>query len=239
MRRSFSAKISPISLGSLTKNPEDKSINKDAIRILIADDHGILREALRSYFQQRSEFEVIAEAKNGSEVLEKCRETNPDIVIMDIAMPEMNGIECSIALKAEYPQIGILALTTYEDEEHLRDCLLAGVNGYILKRSFSEDLKIAIQAVHRGGVYIDSAVADKLRAVISNSGTKESPLTERELQVISMIARGLSLKDISAELKISVKTVETYKARSLEKLNLKSRADLVKYAIDNGLLSTG
>lgn len=213
---------------------------KRAIRILIADDHGILREALRSFLQQQPEFEVVGEATTGQEVLENCEALNPDIVIMDISMPSMNGIECAERLRKQNPDTRILALTSYDDDEHLKECLLAGVNAYVLKKSFSEDLKLALLTVFRGGTYIDAAITNRLRSLLKDDHHGvENNLSEREIQVISLIARGLSLKDVSSQLKISVKTVETYKARSLEKLNLRSRAELVKYALEHGWLQTG
>lgn len=214
---------------------------KRSIRIIIADDHGILREALRSFLQQQPEFEVVGEATTGQEVLENCEALNPDIVIMDISMPSMNGIECAERLRKQNPETRILALTSYDDDEHLKECLLAGVNAYVLKKSFSEDLKLALLTVFRGGTYIDAAITNRLRSLLKDDhhGGVENNLSEREIQVISLIARGLSLKDVSSQLKISVKTVETYKARSLEKLNLRSRAELVKYALEHGWLQTG
>jgi DNA-binding NarL/FixJ family response regulator len=215
---------------------------KRSIRIVIADDHGILREALRSFLHQQPEFEVVGEATTGQEVLEQCEALNPDIVIMDISMPSMNGIECAERLRKQNPDTRILALTSYDDDEHLKECLLAGVNAYVLKKSFSEDLKLALLTVFRGGTYIDAAITNRLRSLLRDDhhhGGLENNLSEREIQVISLIARGLSLKDVSSQLKISVKTVETYKARSLEKLNLRSRAELVKYALEHGWLQTG
>lgn len=213
---------------------------KRSIRIIIADDHGILREALRSFLQQQPEFEVVGEATTGQEVLENCEALNPDIVIMDISMPSMNGIECAERLRKQNPETRILALTSYDDDEHLKECLLAGVNAYVLKKSFSEDLKLALLTVFRGGTYIDAAITNRLRSLLKDDHHGvENNLSEREIQVISLIARGLSLKDVSSQLKISVKTVETYKARSLEKLNLRSRAELVKYALEHGWLQTG
>ena len=209
------------------------------IRVLIADDHGILREALRRYLQQQPEFEVVGEATTGAEVLEKSKSINPDIVIMDISMPTMNGIQCAELMRKQNPDTRILALTSYDDDEHLKECLLAGVNAYVLKKSFSEDLKLALLTVFRGGTYIDAAINNRLLSLLrQKQSTNETPLSEREIQVICMIAKGLSLKDVSTELKISVKTVETYKARSLEKLNLRSRAELVKYAFEHGWLSS-
>lgn len=211
---------------------------KRSIRIIIADDHGILREALRSFLHQQPEFEVVGEATTGQEVLEQCEALNPDIVIMDISMPSMNGIECAERLRKQNPDTRILALTSYDDDEHLKECLLAGVNAYVLKKSFSEDLKLALLTVFRGGTYIDAAITNRLRSLLRDHHGLENNLSEREIQVISLIARGLSLKDVSSQLKISVKTVETYKARSLEKLNLRSRAELVKYALEHGWLQT-
>lgn len=207
------------------------------IKILIADDHGILREALRSYLQQRSEFEVVGEATTGNEVLQMVEALKPDIVIMDISMPHMNGIECAHILREKSPNTRVLTLTSYEDQAHLKECLLAGVNAYVLKKSFSEDLKLALLTVYRGGTYIDPAIGNNLRALLQAGDQNQARLSEREIQVISLIAKGLSLKDVGSQLKISVKTVETYKMRSLEKLNLKTRAELVKYAIEHNLLN--
>ncbi len=216
------------------------SEQEQRIKVLIADDHGIIREALRSYLQKWTEFELVGEAKTGLEVLERCEEIVPDVVIMDISMPSMNGIQCAQILSKRYPGTRILALTSYDDQEHLKESLLAGMNAYVLKRSFSEDLKLALLTVHRGGTYIDAAISNNLRLLLQgqDQDSKDNKLSERELQVISLIARGMSLKDVGNQLKISVKTVETYKARSLEKLNLKSRAELVEYALEHGLIKS-
>ena len=215
-----------------------------AIRVLVADDHGIIREALRLYLEKQPEFEVVGEATTGVEVLEMSKSVDPDVVIMDISMPAMSGIECAELLKKQNPRTKVLALTSHEDGEHLKECLLAGINAYVLKKSFSEDLKLALLTAYRGGTYIDAAINDRLRSLIRMSQTTHSEngsnLSDRETQVISLIANGLSLKDVSTRLKISVKTVETYKARALEKLNLHSRAELVKYALEHGwLVSNG
>lgn len=213
-------------------------LEKPRIRVLIADDHGILREALRTYLQLQPEFEVVGEAISGSEVLEKTELVKPDIVIMDISMPNMSGIECASILKTKFPSVKVLALTSHDEEEQLRECLLAGIHGYVLKKSFSEDLRLALLTVYRGSTYIDAAISLKLPTLLSSDVTHTGRLSDREMQVIALIAKGLSLKDVGNQLKISVKTVETYKSRSLEKLNLKSRAELVKYALENGLLKS-
>lgn len=211
---------------------------KPPIRVLIADDHGILREALRAYLQSQAEFQVVGEAISGQEVLDKTEAVKPDIIIMDISMPKMSGIECATILRTRFPEVKVLALTSHDEEPNLRECLLAGINGYVLKKSFSEDLKLALLTVYRGGTYIDAAISLKLQALVSGDVTQTGRLSDREMQVIALIAKGLSLKDVGTQLKISVKTVETYKSRSLEKLNLKSRAELVKYALENGLLKS-
>ena len=211
-----------------------------AIRVFIADDHGIMREALRFYLEKQPEFEVVGEATTGIEVLEMSKTVNPDIVIMDISRPGMSGIECAELLKKQNPNTRVLALTSHDDDEHLKECLLAGVNAYVLKKSFSEDLRLALLTVYRGGTYIDAAINDRLRTLIRMSEQQHEDaqqLSDRETQVISMIANGFSLKDVSNKLKISVKTVETYKSRALEKLNLHSRAELVRYALEHGWLS--
>jgi two-component system, NarL family, response regulator NreC len=205
-------------------------------KILIADDHGIIREALRRFLEQSQEYEVVGEACTGQEVLQQCRVVDPDIVIMDISMPDMNGIDCTAALRQQNPRIRILTLTCHDDEAHLKQCLAAGTNAYVLKRSFSEDLRVALLAVERGGTYIDAAIAGCLGSLLKENNVADQVLSEREMQVVSLLAQGLSLKDVGKALKISLKTVETYKSRSFEKLNLKSRADLVKYALEHDLL---
>lgn len=209
----------------------------EPIKVLIADDHGIVREALRRYLQQLPEFEVVGEAKTGIEVLELCRELSPDIVIMDISMPGMDGIECSSRLRVEKPQVKVLALTCHDDEEHLKKSLLAGANAYVLKSSFSEDLRLALLTVFRGGTYIDGAIAESLCTLIRDvdSDNNDQRLSNREIQVIALIAKGLSLKDVGKQMKISLKTVETYKSRSLKKLNLTTKAELVKFVAESDL----
>ncbi len=181
---------------------------------------------------------MVGEARSAQEVLKQCRELRPDILIMDTFMPELEGLECLKIIKSEYPEIRILALTSFHDQEHMRQCILAGLSGYILKRSMSDELKLAILAVSRGGVYIDSAVSQSFREIVDCKAQSRVPLSERELQVLSLMAQGLLLKEISNQLHVSVKTVETYKSRVFEKLNFSSRFDLVKYAMEQGLLET-
>jgi two-component system, NarL family, response regulator NreC len=210
------------------------------IKVFIADDHGIMREALRNFLNQQAEFEVVGEAASSEEVVENCQALMPDVVIMDISMPIFDGVQCASRLRRICPDSRIIFLTSHDSAQYLKECILIGAHAYVLKRSLSDDLKLAIITTSRGGMYIDPAMASRLRALLDLSKDAEGPpavLSEREVQVIALIAKGYSLKDVSTKLKISVKTVETYKARSLEKLNLRSRAELVRHALENGWLS--
>lgn len=213
-----------------------------AIRILIADDQGIWREALRSFLQKQPEFEFVGESTTTKELFENSKACNPDIVILEIALPDLNVIEWGDLLRKQNPSLHILVLTSYDDNEHLKECLLAGANAYILKKSGLEDLRLGLLTAHRGGTYIDAAIANRLRPILSKgdeSGTAESELSERETEVLTLISQGFSIKDLSLRLKISMKTIETHKLRSMKKLNLHSRAEIVKYALERGWLKKG
>lgn len=229
-----------ISSGTFLTSGKFGGENNSPMKILIADLHGIVREAVKSCLQNSDiKFSVIGEARDGSEILQKCNELEPDVLIMDTIMPELNGIECMRALSCSFPKIRIVALNSYHNHEHLRECIRAGINGYVLKHSLSDELKLALLAVQRGGVYIDSAITSDFRKIVSaqSKGPTDS-LSERENQVLRLMAQGLSLKEIGEELQISVKTVDTYKTRLFEKLQLKNRVDLVKYAMENGILES-
>lgn len=210
-----------------------------AIKILIADDSGIWREALRSFLQNQSEFEVIEESTSISEVLEGSETQKADIVILEIALPSLNIIECADFLHEKNPDTRLLVLTSYDDDEHLKECLLAGVNAYILKKSSLEDLRLGLLTAFRGGIFIDAAITKRLGSILKRAeqpSAEDHGLSERETQVLTLIAQGFTVKDVSIHLKISLKTVETHKLRSMKKLNLHSRAELMIYALEHGWL---
>jgi len=211
-------------------------------RIVLADDHPIVLNGLRNLVRAEKDFELVGEATSGLAALKIIRDEQPDIAVLDISMPELNGIVLSRRLAAELPRLRILVLTLHEDRAYLNQALEAGVQGYILKRSAAENLVQAIRAVMVGGLYIDPTIVGRVfaskRTTTRQSANKGvSPaLTERETEVLRLAALGFTNKEIALRLDVGVKSVETYKARGLEKLGLKTRAELVRYASGQGWL---
>jgi DNA-binding NarL/FixJ family response regulator len=213
------------------------------LRIFLADDHAVVREGLKALINAQAGMQVIGEAADGQAALDAATELQPDVVVMDISMPGLGGAKATEQLKRAHPQLQVLALTMHEDKGYLRQILEAGAAGYVLKRAAAEELVRAIRTVADGGVYLDPALAGKVVGnFVRKSGAKEpalgTDLSGREEEVVRLIAQGYSNKEIAARLSLSVKTVETYKARSLEKLGLHGRADLVRYALQRGWLQT-
>ncbi len=211
------------------------------LRVLLADDHMVVREGLKTLINAQPDMQVVGEAENGREALKRAADLSPDVVVMDISMPEMNGVEATERLRKECPQIKIVALTIYEDTGYLRQLLKAGASGYVIKRAVVEELVHAVRTCASGGSYIEPALAGQVVSTYvsraSASGNQSpSELSDRETQVLRMVAFGYSNKEIGAKLNISVKTVETYKVRLMGKLNLRSRVDMVRYALRQGLL---
>jgi len=216
-------------------------MKKTKLRVLLADDHKIVRDGLRLLIDGQHDMHVVGEAADGREALRLARDLNPDVVVMDLSMPRMSGLQATAGLKAEFPQLKIVALTAHEDESYLSQLCKAGATGYVLKRSAGEELIRAITAVAKGELYFEPALASKAlaRQVTGLGGDGKAPtlgLSERERDVLVRIAWGFSNKEIAAELGLSVKTVETYKARIGEKLNLHSRTEIVQYALRQGWL---
>lgn len=213
------------------------------LRILLADDHAVVREGLKTLVNAQPDMEVIDEADDGRAALQKAKGSAPDIVVMDVSMPHLGGARATQLLKQDCPQVKVLALSMHEDKSYLRELLEAGASGYVLKRSAAEDLIRAIRIVAGGGVYLDPSLAGKLvgsfvRQTPLKGEIEGTELSDREGEVLRLIAQGYSNKEIAAQLSISVKTVETYKARSMEKLGLDSRVEIVRYALDRGWLQT-
>ena len=210
------------------------------LRVLLADDHAVVREGLKALINVHPDMEVVGEAANGKAACDKTKELQPDVVVMDISMPEVNGVEATRDVRRKCPDVRVLALTVHEERSYLRDLIEAGASGYVLKRSAAEDLVHALRVVARGDMYLDPSVTVAVLGKLARPHPREeSPgadLSERESEVLQLIAQGHSNKDIAGRLKISVKTVETYKARSMEKLGLKSRADIVRFAVQKGWL---
>jgi two-component system, NarL family, response regulator NreC len=211
------------------------------IRVLIADDHAILRSGLRMLIEAQPDMTVVAEAENGNEAIRLARETSPAVVILDVTMPEKGGLHAIRDILKHNPAVRILLLTMHEEPAFLRTALAAGASGYVLKKSVDADLLSAIRAVSKGRVYVDSELATALvvQAVPERARGEDQPsevLSKRELQVLKLVAEGFSSREISQQIFIGTKTVETYRGRFAEKLGLKSRADIVRYALEIGLL---
>jgi two-component system response regulator NreC len=213
------------------------------IRIVIADDHAILREGVRLVLQSQPDIEVVGEASNGREAVAKAGELQPDIVLMDIAMPEMNGLEATREIKRQWPEVEVLALTMHDDYEYFLALLHHGASGYVLKGASSAQLLAAIHAVHEGGVYIHPSVAKNLVAdYISRMEPGEEKarydgLSERERQVLKLVAEGKTSQEVADELVVSVNTIQTHRAHIMTKLNLRNRGDIVRYALRKGLIN--
>ncbi|MGA8499078.1 MAG: response regulator transcription factor [Xanthobacteraceae bacterium] len=214
----------------------------DKIRIVLADDHPIVLDGLRNLIRAEPDFELIGEAASGLSALKIVREQRPDVAVLDISMPELNGIVLSRRLNGEMPALKLLVLTLHEDRAYLNQALEAGVRGYVLKRSAVENLVQAIRAVMVGGLYIDPAIVGRVfeskqvnKRLLARKGVAPA-LTDREADVLKMAALGFTNKEIASRLDVGVKSIETYKARGLEKLGLKTRAELVRYASGQGWL---
>lgn len=212
------------------------------IRVLIADDHAILREGIRALLNLSEDIEVVGEAADGREAVEQCRRLDPDVILMDIAMPGLGGLEATLEIKKENPRTKILVLTQYEDREYIRRFLKAGVAGYVLKKAAGSELTAAIRAAHRGGLVLDPEVAREAMeeyAVGAESEGAADPyetLTDREKQVLKLVAEGRSNKEVAEILGISVKTAMSHRERVMEKLHLHNRTDLVKFALRKGVI---
>jgi len=211
------------------------------IRILVADDHRLVLAGLKALVQDEPAIEVIGEAMDGQSALRLASELKPDVVVLDLSMPGMNGIRVAQSLRVQVPRCHILILSVHEDRAYLRQLLETGVSGYVLKRSAPEELIAAIRAVAAGGVYLDPAIAEMVVGRGPQPGSVRSidrltELSARETEVLQLAAAGYTNKELSLRLRISVKTIETYKARAMEKLGLDPRAELVRYAIVKGWL---
>ncbi len=212
------------------------------IKILLADDHEIVREGLRNLLEKQEGFEVVAEAEDGLTAVKKAKKFSPDLVIMDIGMPDLNGIEATRQILAESPHIKIIALSMHSETRFVSEMLKAGASAYLLKDSAFEELIQAIQASRSNKIYLSPRIADKVIKNYITSFPRESfspfsILTQREREVIQLIAEGKSTKKIASLLFLSVKTVETHRQNIMEKLDLRSVAELTKYAIREGLTS--
>ena len=212
------------------------------LRVFLADDHNVVREGLKALINAQEEMEVVGEAADGHTTCQRVLDLGPDVVVMDVSMPGLSGAMATAQLKQARPDIRVVALTVHEDKTYLRQLLEAGTLGYVLKRAVAEELIRAIRTVANGGTYLDPVVAGKVvggfvHGAPAPGEPRGNVLSDREEEVLRLIAKGHTNKHIAVALDISVKTVETYKTRSMEKLGLKSRAAIVRYAVQHGWLA--
>jgi two-component system response regulator NreC len=213
------------------------------IHILIAEDHRIVRDGLRMLLQSEPDFVIVAEAENGREAVARAKETRPDLAILDISMPDLSGLEATRLIKTESPQTQVLILTMHESDEYFFRALQAGASGYVLKKAATQDLIAAARAVAHGEAFLYPSVAKKLigdyvRRV--QHGAEEggyTSLSDREREVLLLLAQGLSNREIADRLAITQSTLQTHRSHILEKLGLRTTADLIKYAVQHGLVS--
>lgn len=207
------------------------------IRILLADDHAVVRQGFRMILAAQPDIEVVGEAANGRDAVELAEQLRPDVVVMDVAMPELNGIEATRRLASLSPHTRVLALSMHKDSTYVREILRAGARGYLLKDSFDADLLAAVRAIGRGEGYLSPAVSD---AVLSDYRKQVTDpidlLTSREREVLQMIAEGKTNKEIATILNLSVYTVDAHRGRIMEKLNLHATGELVRFAMRKGLI---
>jgi two-component system response regulator NreC len=210
------------------------------IKVLLVDDHTLFRQGIRSLLSNASDIEVVGEADNGQEAIEMTKMLSPDVAVMDLVMPIMNGIEAAQQINELYPDTKILILSMYDDDDYIRQILRAGASGYVLKRSASEDLLRAIREVHAGGSALHPAVAAKLINYVRNSKpdqkSKGLDLTARELEILKLIAEGNTNQDIADLLRLGRKTVDTHRTNIMRKLEVHEVTELVKYALRHSII---
>jgi len=210
------------------------------LRVFVADDHAVLRDGLKALVLAEPDMEIVGEADNGRTTYEKAKELVPDVVLMDISMPVLSGEQATELLKRDCPGIKILILTAYKEKGYLDRLLKVGASGFVLKLSAAEELIGAIRLVAAGEIYLDRQMADRITEGYVRSHlrgeVRHREITAREEEVLRLIAQGYSNKDISTQLKISVKTVESHKANLMQKLELRNRTEIVRYAVRQGWL---
>jgi len=213
-----------------------------SVRILLADDHGIMRQGLRSLIEKEPEMRVVAEAEDGRKALELVRELVPNIVIMDITMPNLNGVGATRQIVSEFPKTKVIALSMYVNRRFVADMLRAGASGYVLKESLFDELVQAIRTAAAGGIYLSPTITgvvvdDYVEHLPTTTDLQAETLTDRQREVLQLLAEGKTMKQIALELHVSIKTIETDRRQIMEKLNIHSIAELTKYAVREGLTS--
>ena len=217
--------------------PTGFAMNLDRTCIILADDHPFILFALKQLVAAEADFELLGEASTGLEALSLVRSTTPDVAVIDVGMPKMNGIVLTRKIREERPTVKVLILTAYEDEAHLKQALAAGANGFVVKRSATTTLIPAIRAAIAGGIFVDPMIAERLKGVTQSTTIGADELSPREREVLRLTALGYATKEIADLMAIGTKSVETYRVRASEKLGLKSRAEIVRFALAEGWLA--
>ena len=214
------------------------------IRVMIADDHAILRAGLKMLVNAQADMEVVSEAPDGERAVQVARETIPDVALLDLTMPGVGGMKALREMARDCREIRVLVLTMHDDPAYLRSALAAGAAGYLLKRAVDAELLAAIRAVHRGGIFVDPRLANVMvqealakRSTGVDSTKPANILSDREMQVLKLVARGYTSAEIAKQIFVGVKTIETYRSRFTEKLGLRTRSDVVRFAVQMGLLT--
>ena len=220
------------------------AVRTRTIRVMIVDDHAILRAGLRMLVNAQVDMEVVSEAPDGAKAIQEVQEAKPDVTLLDLTMPRVGGMKALQEIARNCRETRVLILTMHDDPAYLRSALAAGASGYLLKRAVDSELIAAIRAVHRGGIFVDPRLANILvQDVLAKKRTKVFPrepiniLSDRELQVLQLVARGYSSAQIAKQIAVGVKTVETYRSRFAEKLGLRTRSDVIRFALQMGLLT--
>ena len=210
---------------------------ENSIKVLVADDHEIVRQGLKTIISECLDLSIVGEAENGNEVLKIVKKTKVDVVLLDFDMPGKNGLDTLIELKALYPKLPVMILSIFPEGHYGTRFLKAGASGYLQKSSATDQLIDAIRKVFNGGKFISSALTDKLVTGLNKDNEQflHESLTDREFQVFRLLSTGKKLKEIAGELCLSINTISTYRSRILQKMDLKNNADIVRYAINNGL----
>jgi len=210
---------------------------ENSIKVLVADDHEIVRQGLKTIISECLDLSIVGEAENGNQVLKIVKKTKVDVVLLDFDMPGKNGLDTLIELKALYPKLPVMILSIFPEDHYGTRFLKAGASGYLQKSSATDQLIDAIRKVFNGGKFISSALTDKLVTGLNKDDEQflHESLTDREFQVFRLLSTGKKLKEIADELCLSINTISTYRSRILQKMDLKNNADIVRYAINNGL----
>jgi DNA-binding NarL/FixJ family response regulator len=220
-------------------HPSQGSDHLGRIRVYLVDDHPIVRSGLEALLSSEEDMVVVGEAGDGLAAVQGARATAPDVVVMDLSMPKLGGVQATERIRAECPEAKVLALSAHCERSYVQVVLAAGASGFLVKRAAADELVRAVRAVAAGGVYLDPLAA--VHVVDPSQGTSRThaQLSERETEVLRLIAAGHAMKEIAVQLDVSPRTLETYRARAMEKLGLSSRVDIVRYALQRGWLAAG